>query len=41
MKVILTSAVAIAAIAVAANFGLDRAGFSAQDQQSGSSVRLD
>ena len=41
MKVILMSAIAIAVIAVAANFGLERAGYSAQEQNAGSSVRLD
>lgn len=41
MKVILISAVTIVVIAVVASFGLDQAGYSSQEQQSGSSVRLD
>lgn len=41
VKVIAISAVAIVAIAFAANFGLERAGFSSEEQRSSSSVRLD
>ncbi|WP_406644810.1 hypothetical protein QEZ52_13100 [Aliisedimentitalea scapharcae] len=41
MKAMLTSFAAIVLIAIAANFGLERAGFSAQDVHSGTAVRLD
>jgi len=41
MKAMLLAFVAIAVIAVGANFGLSQAGFSAQERATGSSVRLD
>lgn len=41
LKVIAISTVAIIVIAFASNFGLERAGFSSEEQRSGSSVRLD
>lgn len=41
MKTILASVAAIVVIALAASFGLERAGFSSQDQQTSSSVRVD
>ncbi|WP_264756407.1 hypothetical protein [Tritonibacter mobilis] len=40
MKAMLTGFALIAAIAVGADFTLERAGFSAQDQNSGAAVRL-
>lgn len=41
MKAMMLAFIACALIAVAADFGLDYAGFSAADRQSGASVRLD
>ncbi|MDW4548665.1 hypothetical protein R5H32_04800 [Defluviimonas sp. D31] len=41
MKVMLLAFLSAAAIAVAADFALDRAGFSAQEVTSGPAVRLD
>lgn len=41
MKAMLTAFVMIAIIAVAADFGLDYAGFSAAERLSGDSVRLE
>jgi hypothetical protein len=40
MKAMLTSFAAIALIAIGASFGLDRAGFSSEEVNSGSAVRL-
>lgn len=41
MKAMLTGFVAMIVISVAAWFGLDNAGFSTADQNSGANVRLD
>lgn len=41
MKVILSALVAMVVIAVGANMFLSQAGFSSEEQTSGSSVRLD
>ena len=41
MKVILTAVLAMVVIAVGSNVLLQQAGFSAQDQTSGTAVRLD
>ncbi|MDZ4096922.1 MAG: hypothetical protein U1D35_18665 [Paracoccaceae bacterium] len=41
MKPMILAFVAIAVVAVLADFGLDYAGFSAQDTTSGPAVRLD
>ena len=41
MKAMLAAFAMILVIAVAANFGLEEAGFSSQEVQSGPSVRLD
>jgi hypothetical protein len=41
MKAMLAAFAAIAVIAVAANFGLQQAGFSAADRTAGDAVRLD
>ncbi|SEO45048.1 hypothetical protein SAMN04490248_105129 [Salinihabitans flavidus] len=41
MKSMIFAFLAVAVIAVAADFGLDYAGFSSQDATSGPSVRLD
>ncbi|MEO9825757.1 MAG: hypothetical protein ABJF50_15185 [Paracoccaceae bacterium] len=41
MKVMLSAFVAMAVIAVGSSLVLDNAGFSAQEQTSGASVRLD
>ncbi len=41
MKAMLAAFVAIAVIAIAANYGLQQAGFSAADRTTGDAVRLD
>jgi hypothetical protein len=41
MRAMLTAFLAIVVIAVAADFGLNRAGFTSQDVQSSPNVRLD
>lgn len=41
MKAMMLAFVAIAVIAAGANYGLKQAGFSSEDVNSGSSVRLD
>lgn len=41
MKAMFTAFVAIAVIAVGANYGLDHAGFSSEEIQTAPSVRLD
>lgn len=41
MKAMLTGFIAIAVLAVAAHFVLERAGFSSQEVHSGDAVRLD
>ncbi|MEP2533042.1 hypothetical protein [Shimia sp.] len=41
MKAFILSCVAVVAIAIIAYYGLNAAGFSAQDVASGNSVRLD
>jgi hypothetical protein len=41
MRAMLTAFLAIVVIAVAADFGLNRAGFSSQDVHSSPNVRLD
>lgn len=41
MKAMLAAFVAIVIIAIGANFGLQRAGFSAADRTAGDAVRID
>lgn len=41
MKAMLTAFVAIFVVAIAADYGLDYAGFSAAERTSGNAVRLD